>query len=99
MWPNPQETADLVTFTGEILNGKLHFFVQWSIFLLSTRPKLEVCKMAVGKELPMFPWVINQNKTQKVCERSIEDDIEILYFVPAQYKTQEMYNSTAEEDK
>ena len=21
MWPNSQETADLVTFTGEILNG------------------------------------------------------------------------------
>ena len=29
MWPNPHEaeTADLVTFTEEILNGKLHFFV------------------------------------------------------------------------
>ena len=25
MWPNPQEIADLVTFTGEILNGKLYF--------------------------------------------------------------------------
>ena len=25
MWPNPQETADLVTFSEEILNGKLHF--------------------------------------------------------------------------
>ena len=25
MGPNPQETADLVTFTEEILNGKLHF--------------------------------------------------------------------------
>ena len=25
MWPNPQETAYLVTFTEEILNGKLHF--------------------------------------------------------------------------
>ena len=25
MEPNPQETADLVTFTEEILNGKLHF--------------------------------------------------------------------------
>ena len=25
MWPNPQETSDLVTFTEEILNGKLHF--------------------------------------------------------------------------
>ena len=25
MWPNPQETADIVTFTGEILHGKLIF--------------------------------------------------------------------------
>ena len=25
MWPNPQETAGLVTFTGEILNGKIDF--------------------------------------------------------------------------
>ena len=25
MWPNPQLPADLVTFTKEILNGKLHF--------------------------------------------------------------------------
>ena len=25
MRPNPQFPADLVTFTGEILNGKLHF--------------------------------------------------------------------------
>ena len=29
MWPNPQKTAALVTFTEEMLNGKLHFFVQW----------------------------------------------------------------------
>ena len=28
MWPDPQFTADLVTFTREILNGKVHFFVQ-----------------------------------------------------------------------
>ena len=25
MWQNPQETADLITFTEEILNGKLYF--------------------------------------------------------------------------
>ena len=25
MWPKPQETADLVTFTGKNLNEKLHF--------------------------------------------------------------------------
>ena len=26
MWPNPQETVGLFTFTNKILNGKLHFF-------------------------------------------------------------------------
>ena len=26
LWPNPQEVANLVTFTEEIFNGKLHFF-------------------------------------------------------------------------
>ena len=25
MWPNPQETMDLIPFTDEILNEKLHF--------------------------------------------------------------------------
>ena len=29
MGPNPQFPADLVTFTEEILNGKLHFL--WSV--------------------------------------------------------------------
>ena len=31
MWPNPQETADLVIFTEEILNGKLHFLCSENI--------------------------------------------------------------------
>ena len=26
--PNQQDTADLVKFTGEILNGKLYFFLE-----------------------------------------------------------------------
>ena len=30
MWPNPQETTDLVTFTEEILIGKLHFLRSFS---------------------------------------------------------------------
>ena len=25
MWPDPQKTAELITFTEEILNGKLNF--------------------------------------------------------------------------
>ena len=32
MWPNPQETADLVTFTKEVLNGELHFLCSIWIF-------------------------------------------------------------------
>ena len=31
MWPNPRETADLVTFTEEIPNGKLHFCAVWRL--------------------------------------------------------------------
>ena len=31
MWPNLQETADLVTFTEEILNGKLHILCSETI--------------------------------------------------------------------
>ena len=26
MWPNPQFPADLVTFTEEIINGKVHLY-------------------------------------------------------------------------
>ena len=33
MWPNPQETVDLVTFTEEILNGKLFFTSFYSLYL------------------------------------------------------------------
>ena len=31
MWPNPQESADLVTFTEETLNAKLQFLCSVSI--------------------------------------------------------------------
>ena len=34
MWPNPQETADLVTFTEEILNEKFRFLFSVSYELL-----------------------------------------------------------------
>ena len=34
MWPSPQKTADLVTFTGEIFNAKLYFFCAVNILKL-----------------------------------------------------------------
>ena len=40
MWTNPQETADLFAFTKEILNGKLHFFVQWLMHCSLKIPKI-----------------------------------------------------------
>ena len=33
MCPNPQGTVDLITFTGEILNGNLHFLFAVTNFL------------------------------------------------------------------
>ena len=36
MGSNPQDTADLVTFTEEILNEKLRFFAQWALHALNT---------------------------------------------------------------
>ena len=32
MRPNPQETVDLVTFTEEILNGKLQFLCSFNFY-------------------------------------------------------------------
>ena len=31
MWPNPQETADMVTFTEEIVNGNFIFCAVWAV--------------------------------------------------------------------
>ena len=39
MWPNPQFPGDLVTFTEEILNGKLYFLRSaYSIMPLTNFP-------------------------------------------------------------
>ena len=47
MWPNPQETADLVIFTEEILNGKRHFLcsgsnIQWVVHRVLTCWKVKL---------------------------------------------------------
>ena len=41
MRTNPHETADLVTFSEEILNGKPYFFVQGSTVLFTKTPRYE----------------------------------------------------------
>ena len=64
MWPNPEEAADLVTFTEEILNAKL--FVQWTNFVrtVSLKPtnsknKLKKTEAKMLKSKAMFFFSIN----------------------------------------
>ena len=33
MWPNPQESADLITFTEKSVSGKLHFFAVFAFYI------------------------------------------------------------------
>ena len=51
MWPNPEETSDLVTFTEEIFNGKLNFLcnVRYLIFRdqISVRVYLLPCQKSM----------------------------------------------------
>ena len=54
MWPNPQKAADSVTFTEEILNGKLHFLcIEMGNGLFFSRRKL---KIAILSRL----WHVNE---------------------------------------
>ena len=48
MWPNPQFLTDLVTFTEEILNGKLHFLCS---VLTSISSEIEVSKSPYSVEM------------------------------------------------
>ena len=68
MWANLQESADLVAFTKEILNGKLLFFVQC---------RVNINVFLGNHQLQIFSWV-------KLCQRSFEGfnnniSVEILY--------------------
>ena len=59
MWPNPQETADLVTFTEEILNSKFHLLCSDTL-----EQKLKILKLnATLSERSTF-WKGNCNPMQ-----------------------------------
>ena len=49
MWPNPQETTDLVTFTEEILNGKLYFVCAVQIIFSSVSVTHDACNQTPWK--------------------------------------------------
>ena len=53
MWPNPQEAADLVTFTEEILNGKNFIFCAVKIILT-----IVILKGKHAELLNVWCWII-----------------------------------------
>ena len=80
MWPNPQETADLVTFAEEILNGKLHFLCSvgisneveklYSICLKYRKTLLEQCAGCtlsndVDNLTSIDPWIAGSTWLEK----------------------------------
>ena len=55
MWPNPQFSADLVTFTEEILNGKFDFLYSESIYKITMDLfYLTICKVPRSAFLSAF---------------------------------------------
>ena len=66
MWPNPQEAADLVTFTEEILNGKLQFLC--SVYSTDSNEKqwtLTFCpnKLECTRHMHKYVWQIISKTT------------------------------------
>ena len=69
MWPNSQESVDSVTFTEEILNGKLRFFcTEGTVLVRKIQPYTnQKClrgwhkKLTTGKQMHEVPenyWII-----------------------------------------
>ena len=69
MWPNPLETADMVTFTEEILNGKLHFCKVRSTeryfeILFQSETYSERCWLFPQKSFILDVWLISEYACQ-----------------------------------
>ena len=80
MWPNPQFPADLVTFTVEILDGKLHF-------LCSGKCTKDVKRLFQKKKKKKKKFA---NMSDHVCtnffyKRNVYDDLETNSSISFQY--------------
>ena len=83
MWPNPQFPADLVTFTVEILNEKLHFLCS-------------VCGKAILENCGTLKSVPDCYKNQEICHKTVDNYPHPLEFVPQCHKTQKINDKAVE---
>ena len=82
MWPNPLFPADLVTFTEEILNGKLYFLCsvnQWVYYIAGLEDgKVQHTALlyALGKAgiglINEEPLTVTLSSLQKISLRELE---------------------------
>ena len=77
MWPNPQVPADLVTFTEEILNEKLHFFVQCPLF----KNWNQILRLRIRNHI-LIHWPLKGGNIieMKISKPSVWLTTETLYF-------------------
>ena len=76
MWPNPQVPADLVAFTEDLLNGKLHFLCSTS----SEKARL-LCDFPFGlnpgdKPTDAQAWNNYTQKVRKTSSKQIQRKID-----------------------
>ena len=64
MWPNQQFSADLVTFTEEMLKGKLHFFCGVTVLKILVSPVMDTLQS---------PNLISRYSFERERERSPSD--------------------------
>ena len=72
MWPNPQEIANLVTFSEEILNGKLHFLcsvICMYVFISVYMGHMEIWASGIGIGIQIQRLSVTQLKLP--CELKV----------------------------
>ena len=70
MWPNPQLSADLVTFTEEILNGKFRFLrsLHDNIVLKWVEEHPHIIRYQNGTDSVFIFFKFNNGNTGMMCE-------------------------------
>ena len=83
MWPNPQFLVGLVTFTEEILNGKLHFLCSvpytYTVGLLLHLQYYQKCEPIILKVWLKCKFVLWQSRYYKLLTENKDKKIHVFW--------------------
>ena len=77
MKPNPQFAANLITFPEKILNGKLHFCVQW---MQSSKNRLKLIQYFKDKIVSTRALLIEVTQSSSKVEQKWKEDFKCHVF-------------------